>query len=80
MIDINITENKHTAVMFVDKISQTGETCAELSGKKVAVLAPESQSKNAAALINALWALRAARIQGLSPFAAAYSAERCSIV
>ena len=54
MIDINITENKHTAVMFVDKISQTGETCAELSGKKVAVLAPESQSKNAAALINAL--------------------------
>lgn len=54
MININITENKHTAVMFVDKISQTGETCAELSGKKVAVLAPESQSKNAAALINAL--------------------------
>ena len=54
MININITENKHTAVMFVDKISQTGETCAELSGKKIAVLASESQSKNTAALLNAL--------------------------
>ena len=54
MININITENKHTGVVFVDKISQTGETCAELNDKKVAVLAPESQNKNTTALLNAL--------------------------
>ena len=54
MININITEKKHTDVVFIDNVSQISEECAELSGKKVAVLAPESQSKNAAALINAL--------------------------
>lgn len=54
MNNINITEKKHTDVVFIDNISQISEACAGLSGKKIAVLASESQSKNTAALLNAL--------------------------